>query len=53
MRREFVWEDEKFWRWMVVIAVQYCFPIVVLEKALESSLHCKEIKPVNPKGNLL
>ena len=24
---------------------------VVLEKALESSLDCKEIKPVNPKGN--
>ena len=25
--------------------------IVVLEKAPESSLDCKEIKPVNPKGN--
>ena len=24
---------------------------VVLEKTLESSLNCKEIKPVNPKGN--
>ena len=24
---------------------------VVLEKTLESSLDCKEIKPVNPKGN--
>ena len=23
----------------------------VLEKTLESSLDCKEIKPVNPKGN--
>ena len=24
---------------------------VVLEKTLESSLDCKEIQPVNPKGN--
>ena len=24
---------------------------MVLEKTLESSLNCKEIKPVNPKGN--
>ena len=28
-----------------------CFWNVVLEKTLESSLDCKEIKPVNPKGN--
>ena len=28
----------------------WCFPIVVLEKTLESPLNCKEIKPVNPKG---
>ena len=28
-----------------------CFQTVVLEKTLESSLDCKEIKPVNPKGN--
>ena len=27
------------------------FPIVVLEKTLESALYSKEIKPVNPKGN--
>ena len=25
---------------------------MVLEKTLESPLVCKEIKPVNPKGNL-
>ena len=25
--------------------------IVVLEKTLESPLDCKEVKPVNPKGN--
>ena len=27
------------------------FELVVLEKTLESPLGCKEIKPVNPKGN--
>ena len=29
----------------------WCFQIVVLEKTLESPLICKEIKPVNLKGN--
>ena len=29
----------------------WCFCTMVLEKTLESSLDCKEIKPVNPKGN--
>ena len=29
----------------------WCFWTVVLEKTLESHLDCKEIKPVNPKGN--
>ena len=29
----------------------WCFWTVVLEKALESPLNCKEIQPVNPKGN--
>ena len=29
----------------------WCFQIVVLENALQSPLDCKEIKPVNPKGN--
>ena len=28
-----------------------CFQIMVLEKTLESALSCKQIKPVNPKGN--
>ena len=28
-----------------------CFWTVVLEKSLESPLDCKEIQPVNPKGN--
>ena len=30
---------------------KWCFQIVVLEKTLESPLDCKEIIPVNPKGN--
>ena len=29
----------------------WCFWIVVLKKTLESSLDCKEFKPVTPKGN--
>ena len=29
----------------------WCFLTVVLEKTLESSLDCREIQPVNPKGN--
>ena len=29
----------------------WCFWTVVLEKTLENPVDCKEIKPVNPKGN--
>ena len=29
----------------------WCFWTVVLEKTLESPLDCKEIQPLNPKGN--
>ena len=29
----------------------WCFWTVVLEKTLENPLDCKQIKPVNPKGN--
>ena len=29
----------------------WCFWTVVLEKTLESPLDCKELQPVNPKGN--
>ena len=31
--------------------MSWCFQTVLLEKTLESLLDCKEIKPVNPKGN--
>ena len=33
-------------------SLTWCFCPVVLEKTLENPLDCKEIKPVNPKGNL-
>ena len=33
------------------VPYNWCFWTVVLEKTLESPLNCKEIKPVNPKGN--
>ena len=37
--------------WLIVNSKNWCFQIVVLEETLESPLGCKEIKPVNPKGN--
>ena len=39
-------EHKKVW-----VPKNWCFQTVVLEKTLESPLDCKEIKPVNPKGN--
>ena len=53
------WQDYAFWT-HVRLDLDYkeswtlknwCFWTVVLEKTLESPLDCKEIKPVNPKGN--
>ena len=35
------------------VGKNWCLQIVLLEKALENPLHCKAIKPVNPKGNQL
>ena len=40
------WTTKKAWT-----PKNWCFWIVVLEKTLESPLDCKEIKPVNPKGD--
>ena len=45
-----MWELDHTEGW---VPKNWCFQIVVLEKTLESSLHCKEIKLVNPKGNQL
>ena len=42
-----MWELDHKESW----ATNWCFWTVVLEKTLESPLDCKEIPPVNPKGN--
>ena len=44
------------WMWALYYKASWapgnwCFWTVVLEKTLESSLDCKEIQPVHPKGN--
>ena len=43
-----MWESDYKESWTLK---NWCFPTVVLEKTLESPLNCKEIKPVNRKGN--
>ena len=43
-----MWELDHKEGW---VPKNWCFQIVVLEKTLESPLDCKEIQPVNPKGN--
>ena len=39
------------WELEGCVLKNWCFQTVLLEKTLESSLDCKEVKPVNPKGN--
>ena len=46
--RVWMWELEYKQSWG---PKNWCFWTVVLEKTLERPLNCKEIKPVNPKGN--
>ena len=43
-----LWESQHKEGWA---QKNWCFWNVVLEKTLENPLDCKEIKPVNPKGN--
>ena len=43
-----MWELDYKESWMLK---NWCFWTEMLEKTLESPLDCKEIKPVNPKGN--
>ena len=43
-----MWELDRKESWA---PKNWCFWTVVLEKTLESPLHCKEIQPVHPKGN--
>ena len=45
------WRINPLELWEMFVTKNRCFWTVVLEKTLESSLDCKEIKPVNPKGN--
>ena len=42
-----MWEDHKEGR----VLKNWCFWTVVLERTLECPLDCKEIKPINLKGN--
>ena len=43
-----MWELDYKKSWVLK---NWCFWTVVLEKTLESPLDCKEIQPLNPKGN--
>ena len=43
-----MWELDHKQGWMLK---NWCFWALVLEKSLESPFDCKEIKPINPKGN--
>ena len=43
-----MWELDYKESW---VPKNWCFGTVVLEKTLESLLGCKEVKPVNPKGD--
>ena len=44
-----MWESNHKEGWVLK---NWCLWTVVLEKTLESPLHCKEIHPVNPRGKL-
>ena len=46
--RVWMWELDHKESWALK---NWCFWAVVLEKTVESPLDCKEIKPINPKGN--
>ena len=54
--RAMVFPSSHIWMWELDYKdswapKNWCFWTMVLEKTLESPLNCKEIKPVNPKGN--
>ena len=46
--RVWMWESDYKESW---VPKNWCFWIVVSEKTLESPLDCKEVQPVNSKGN--
>ena len=45
---QMMWELDRKEGWALK---NWCFWSVVLDRTLESALDCKEIQPVNPKGN--
>ena len=54
--QSYVLSSSHVWMWELDykeswVPKNWCFWTVVLEKTLESPLDCKEIQPVNPKGN--
>ena len=54
--QSYVFSTSHVWMWELNhkeswVPKNWCFWLVVLEKTLESSLNCKEIQLVNPKGN--
>ena len=54
--RSYGFSSSHVWRWELDhkegwVPKNWCFWTVVLEKTLDSPLDCKEIQPVNPKGN--
>ena len=54
--QSYVFSSNHVWMWKLDhkegwVPKNWTFQAVVLEKTLESPLDCKEIKPVNPKGN--
>ena len=55
-RKSSVFSSSHVWMWEMDhkegwVLKHWCFWMVMLEKTLENPLDCKEIKPVNPKGN--
>ena len=45
---EWMWQLDHKEGW---VPKNWCFQIMTLKKTLESPLDCKEIQPINPKGN--
>ena len=46
-----IWTIKNGWKKNGWAPKNWCFQTLVLEKTLESLLDCKEVKPVNPRGN--
>ena len=54
--QKYVFSRSHVWMWELYhkegwALKNWCVQVVMLEKTLESPLDCKEIQPVNPKGN--